>query len=89
VNQALFSMPSWSFYIHGILNLLNAFSLILLFTWKRIGLYLFAGSQIVAAAVSVMLGSVNTAAIALSLGGILVSVGVLSLLMRSRWNFFN
>jgi hypothetical protein len=83
VNPVFQLIPGWAIVLLLILGVANVIATILLFSWKKIGLYIFSGSALIAFVVNIMIGISPLVA----LFG-LIGVGIIWLLLRSRWHLF-
>jgi hypothetical protein len=85
ITRALPDFPSWAFILLDVVALVNLVSVILLWTWKKLGFYLLIGTAIVSIVFSVLTpGGLGIASII----GAGVGVGILYLAMRPAWQHF-
>lgn len=73
----------WALPLLGVLAAVNIVAVILLWYWRKIGLYIFAATSITALGINMLLG-VPLLTSLLGLGGLLI----LWLLLRERWSAF-
>jgi hypothetical protein len=74
----------WSFPLLAVLGVVNVGAAIALWTWRPVGLYIFAATSVIALIINLML-NVPIQASLLGLGGLLI----VWLLVRSRWQYFH
>ncbi len=77
------NVPSWIFYIFGLVGLANFVFAIFLFMWKKWAFFAFCGSAVV---VSIMNLVIGLGIIAVVFG--LASPIILYLIMRPKWSLF-
>jgi len=77
------NVPSWIFYIYGLVSLANFILVIFLFMWKKWPLFIFCGISIIVFIINLMIGLGI-------LGSIFGLAGpiILYLLMKSKWDLF-
>ena len=76
-------IPSWIFYLYGLLSLANATFVIFLFKWKKWALFAICASAAIIFIMNIAVGIKTTTAIAGLLGPI-----ILYLIMRPKWKLF-
>ena len=77
------NVPSWVFYIYGLLPLANFAFVIFLFMWKRWAFYSICGIAVIASIMNLAIGF-GIVAIIFGLAGPII----LYLIMRSKWDLF-
>jgi hypothetical protein len=77
------NVPSWIFYIYGLLSLINFSLVIFLLMWKRWAFYALIGSAIIAFIMNLAIG----VGIVTAIFG-LVGPLILYLIMRPKWDLF-
>ncbi|MCX6707966.1 MAG: hypothetical protein NT001_07610, partial [Candidatus Woesearchaeota archaeon] len=77
------NVPTWIFYVYGLLGLANLAFVIFLFMWKRWAFFALCGCAIIAFIMNLAIGLGIVAAM-FGLGGPII----LYLIMRSRWDLF-
>ncbi|MEA3429934.1 MAG: hypothetical protein U9R08_01540 [Nanoarchaeota archaeon] len=77
------NVPSWIFYIYGMLSLANLVFVIFLFKWKKWAFYAFCGSAIFAFIMNLFIGVGIFAAIVGLVGPV-----ILYLVMKTQWDLF-
>jgi len=75
-----FDIPLWAVMLSSILSIANLVSVVALFKWRKWGFFAFCASTLVAVIENIVLGSGVFA-----LEGF-VSIAILYLLLRSKWN---
>ncbi len=76
-------IPSWVFYIYGLLSLANAAFVIFLFKWKKWGFFAICASAAIIFIMNIAVGIGTITAITGLLGPV-----ILYLIMKPKWNLF-
>ena len=81
--SAMPTVPTWVFYLLGILSILNIGFAIFLFRWKRWAFFAFCGIAVIGFVINIGIGL----GIVSSLSGFLGPI-ILYLLMKPKWDLF-
>ncbi len=75
------NVPSWIWYIYGLLGLANVVFMIFLFMWKKWAFFAFCGVTVLIFILNLIIGSEITAAIPGLVGPV-----IFYLIIRSKWS---
>lgn len=85
IAQTLPNMPSWALTMFALLGLVNLVAVVMLWMWKKLGLFIMIASAIIAASLNGMI--LGPAGIGASIFAI-IGVGILYLAMKPVWSNF-
>lgn len=84
---SLTKVPLWAIYSLGVVLLLNMVFTISLFRWKKWAFFAICGTGIISMVINISI-KMNIANIVRSIFSPIISIGILYLIMRPKWNLF-
>lgn len=85
ITKTLPNMPSWALIVFALLGVVNLFSVVMLWMWKKMGFYIIIGTAIIVASLNGMI--LGVAGMITSVFAV-VGVVILYLAMKPVWQNF-